>query len=380
MLVIPHQQQVMKNKKQWTKTKHTYLYRLNADKYYARIKVNGKLTFKSLKTDRLEVAKAKLRELIDRVETGSKVANRNDRKLTLGDIVRDMQEAVELSTDLKPKSKDFKNAVLGYIERFWHQDIHKQNLDKISLTHVRQFFLKMNDFSDNRFNQTRDLFNQIWNKTTKLGLANFEFEEAKVNRKKVKAKVVELPTDEQFEKWIEILGEGKWGRARQEYVKFLAYSGLRGDSEAWHVTWADVDFEKKRLQINGDPQTGTKNDRGKQDERHTGLGRYIPLFPQLEKLLKEMQKGRETESKKEKVLKINSPKKAMRSASERLGIKHLTRHDLRHWFTTKCIESGVDVGVLAKWRGDADKGEMILKIYNQVREEHSQLMAAQVAF
>ena len=367
-------------KNEWIKTRHNYLYKRNSGKYYARISHNGKQTFKSLKTDQLEIAKAKLRELIDRVEMGSKIATRKDRSLTLGDMVNDMLEAVQLSTNLKPKSKEFKEAILGYYQRFWHCDIHKQNLDKITKTHVRQFFLKMNDFTANRFNQTRDTFLQIWNQTSKLGLANFDFESIKIERKSVKPKKVELPTDDEFNEWLELLGQGRYGRARTEYVKFIAYSGLRGDSEAWHVTWGDIDFERKRIEIKGDPQTGTKNDRGKQSDRHTGLGRYIPLFPQLEKLLNEMRVGREHETANDKVLKINSPKKAMNAAADKLGIKRLTRHDLRHWFTTKCIESGVDVGVLAKWRGDADKGEMLLKIYNQVREEHSQAMAAKVAF
>lgn len=367
-------------KNEWIKTRHNYLYKRNSGKYYARISVNGKQTFKSLKTDQLEIAKAKLRELIERVETGNKIATRKDRSLTLGDIIKDMQEAVELSPNLKPKSKEFKQAILGYYSRFWHQDIFAQQLDRITKTHVRQFFLKMNDFTANRFNQTRDVFLQVWKQTSKLGLANFEFEEIKIERKSVKPKKVELPTDEEFEQWLELLAHGRYGRARVEYVKFLAYSGLRGDSEAYHVTWGDIDYNRKRILIKGDPQTGTKNDRGKQTDRHTGLGRYIPLFPQLEKLLKEMRVGREHETGKDKVLKINSPKKAMMAAADKLGIKRLTRHDLRHWFTTKCIESGVDVGVLAKWRGDADKGEMLLKIYNQVREEHSQAMAAKVAF
>ena len=376
---ITQQQQVMKTKKQWTKTKHTYLYRLNSEKYYARIKVNGKLTFKSLKTDKLEIAKAKLAELIDRVEMGSKIATKKDRSLTLGDMIREMEDSLQLMP-IKPKSKDFKQAVLGYYQRFWHQDIHKQNLDKISKAHVRQFFLKMYDFSDNRYNQTRDVFIKLWNRVKKLGLAEFDFDDLDIARKATKKRKMQLPTDDQFNQWLELLGQGRFGRARVEYIKFVAFTGLRSDSEAWHVTWADVDLERKRIQINGDPTTGTKNDRGKINERHDGLGRYIPIFPQLESLLKEMRVGREHETGKNKVLKINSPKKAMNSAADKLGIKRLTRHDLRHWFTTKCMESGVDAGVLAEWRGDADNGAMMLNIYNHVREEHSQAMAAKVAF
>ena len=363
---------------EWIKTRHNYLYKRNSGKYYARISVEGKQTFKSLKTDRLEVAKAKLRELIDRVESGSKIANRNDRKLTLGDMIKDFEEGVELSADLKPKSKKFKMAIYGYISDYWHKDIADQPLDKITKTHVRQFFLKMNDYSDNRFNQTLDAFRSIWDKTTKLGLAGFEFD--LVKRRSPKEKIIKLPTDEQFEKWLGLLGKDKWGRARVEYVRFLAYTGLRADSEAAWITWGDINWEKKTIAITGDPLTGTKNDRGKQDSRHTGIGRELPLFPQLEKLIQSMRQGREHEGPKDKLLKIASPKKAMNTASDALGIKRLTRHDLRHWFTTKCIESGVDVGVLAKWRGDADKGEMLLKIYNQVRDEHSQQMAAQVSF
>jgi hypothetical protein len=33
-----------------------------------------------------------------------------------------------------------------------------------------------------------------------------------------------------------------------------------------------------------------------------------------------------------------------------VGLSKLTHHDLRHLFATRCIESGVDIPTVARWR------------------------------
>ncbi len=51
-------------KPRWSKTQYANLIRYNpSGKYFARIRVQGKLILKSLKTDRISVAKLRLADL-----------------------------------------------------------------------------------------------------------------------------------------------------------------------------------------------------------------------------------------------------------------------------------------------------------------------------
>jgi integrase len=62
------------------------------------------------------------------------------------------------------------------------------------------------------------------------------------------------------------------------------------------------------------------------------------------------------------------------------SIKRFTHHGLRHLFTTRAIESGVDVPTVAKWLGHKDGGALLMKTYSHLLQEHSQAMAAKLNF
>ena len=73
--------------------------------------------------------------------------------------------------------------------------------------------------------------------------ARFNNPAAKLSRVKLRQKKLELPSREEFLKFVE---EIRTAGARQskdcaDLVRFLAYSGLR-IGEAKYVTWADADF------------------------------------------------------------------------------------------------------------------------------------------
>jgi integrase len=72
-------------------------------------------------------------------------------------------------------------------------------------------------------------------------------------------------------------------------------------------------------------------------------------------------------------------KTALRRACRVLGLPKLSpHHDFRHIFTTRCIESGVDLPTLARWLGHQDKGELLSKRYFHLLDQHSRRMAARV--
>jgi integrase len=79
-------------------------------------------------------------------------------------------------------------------------------------------------------------------------------------------------------------------------------------------------------------------------------------------------------------MKVRECQLAMNTATAKLGLPHLTHHDLRHLFATRCIESGVDIPTVSRWLGHKDGGALAMKVYGHLRDQHSAAMASKVSF
>jgi integrase len=139
-------------------------------------------------------------------------------------------------------------------------------------------------------------------------------------------------------------------------VCFLAYSGVR-IGEAKHVIWADADFARRQLHVRGDPETATKN----------GETRFVPMIPDLERMLTELRAERAEEPANATVMRVFECQNSMTHAAEKIGMKRITHHDLRHLFVTICIESGVDIPTVSRWLGHKDGGPLCMKTYCVVK-------------
>src|SRR6266545_5393904 len=80
------------------------------------------------------------------------------------------------------------------------------------------------------------------------------------------------------------------------------------------------------------------------------------------------------------VLQVKECQGAINTACKKLGIARFTHHDLRHWFATRCIESGVDIPTVSRWLGHKDGGALAMKVYGHLRNQHSASMAKLVKF
>jgi integrase len=143
-------------------------------------------------------------------------------------------------------------------------------------------------------------------------------------------------------------------------VRFLAHSGMR-INEARQLRWKDVREDFVLV-----PGELTKNGRPK----------ALPFVPGMRELLEELR--RVARPREDFVLPQKECKTALNRACRKLELPHLSHHDFRHLFTTRCLECGVDVPTVAKWRGDSDGGSMLLKRYFHLLDEHSRRMAAKV--
>jgi integrase len=113
------------------------------------------------------------------------------------------------------------------------------------------------------------------------------------------------------------------------------------------------------------PGSVTKND-------HT---RVIPFVNGIRKILEAL---RQVAGDRTAVIPQAECKRSLRTACKLAGLHRLTHHDFRHLFTTRCIESGVDIPTVARWRGDKDGGAMLVKNYFHLLDEHSRRMAERV--
>jgi integrase len=149
------------------------------------------------------------------------------------------------------------------------------------------------------------------------------------------------------------------------FIGFLAYSGVRV-AEARAVRWRDMKDGLIRVK-GGDG--GTKNRRD----------RDVPVIAKLAETLERMRHFPPEPIRPDRPLfTLVSPRHALANACERLGVEHLRVHDLRHFFATWCIQSGVDIPTVAGWLGHTDGGVLLMKTYSHLAARHSFAQARKV--
>lgn len=156
-----------------------------------------------------------------------------------------------------------------------------------------------------------------------------------------------------------------WLRAKQEHgsadlLCFLAFTGLR-IGEALRLDWEAVNWGERLLHVVREKR---------------GITPWVPILPELEALLKGMEQRRTSH------LLFPSPldPKKMRDASafahritaacKALQLDHVTPHGLRSYFVTQCRQSGLSDAVVATLIGDKSGPAIIALTYGDVRPEH----------
>jgi integrase len=358
--------------KEWQKTQYSNLIRyVPSGTYFARLRVNGNLIRKSLKTDVLSVAKLRLGDLAKQErESAETIQSASKGKMTFGDCVAIFKTQTEASNLLKPTSKLYRREVVESIARSW-PGIGSLDVRRISANDCNSWAAKYSSqYSATRYNGALGVLRAIFNVAITTG-ALHRNPALGIKRAKARAKQLTLPEGKEFERFVAELeaGASRFSQSCAELVRFLAYGGFR-ISEAATVTWGDCDFEKKEIIVRGDAATGTKN----------WSIRRVPMIPEMLKLLQRLRDERKAEPAGEPVMRVRECQKAMDRAAKVVGMARITHHDLRHLFATRCIESGVDIPTVSRWLGHKDGGALAMKVYGHLREQHSVAMAQRVSF
>lgn len=342
-----------------------------AGTYFARFRVCGKPVWKSLNTAVFSVAKQRLPETIreHRAKFESATAFATG-KMTVGNAAQVYLEKIRASVSLKPRSKDYREMMVDFIKRSWPA-LFDMDVRKVSERDCQEWLARyQRRYAPSVVNNSIGTLRAVFEEAVGAG-ARFSNPVTNLSRMRVRAKQLELPSREEFLRFIE---EIRTAGARQSkdcanLVRFLAYSGVR-IGEAKFVTWADANFSQCKLHVRGDPITATKN----------GETRYVPMIPELERMLTELRNERGNEPPNSVIMRVFECQNSMTHAAEKIGMKRITHHDLRHLFATICIESGVDIPTVSRWLGHKDGGALCMKTYGHLRQDHSLAQARRVSF
>jgi integrase len=156
-----------------------------------------------------------------------------------------------------------------------------------------------------------------------------------------------------------------WLRERNEHgaadvVCFLAFSGLR-IGEAMPLDWEEVDWADKVIHV--------------QREKR-GIMPWVPILPEMEVLLRDMQKRSASHLLFPSPFNLETPRddSAIRhrlaAACKSLGLAHVTPHGLRSYFVTQARQSGLSDAEIAMLIGDKTGPAIVALTYGDVRPDH----------
>lgn len=356
----------------WQKTQIANLIRYTpSGKLYARFRAGGKLVWKSLRTDKLTVAQLRLADLVKKSrESVARGVAITSGKMTLGDALDMLLARVHGDPSLKPKTKSNYDDRAKALRKTW-PDIKTADVRKVTKADCAAWASKVGaSASAIRFNQQLRLLRMAFEVAIESG-ATLENPAERVRFVKERQRQLVLPEPARFHDLVESVRNCGWSCAADsaDIVQFLAFSGCR-IGEARTILWSDCDFEKGEILVRGDAVTGTKN----------WTVRRVPMIEDMRTLLADIKSRRPGEPQHAGVLRFLDCRKALRNACARLGIPHISHHDLRHLFATRCIESGVDIPTVSRWLGHKDGGALAMRVYGHLRDQHSQSMARRVSF
>lgn len=229
------------------------------------------------------------------------------------------------------------------IRRLW-RPILAQPVDQVNADDVARFALGADRFCASR-----------WNGMLTVLYATVPLTKRLLKRRKVKLTRPPPPSQLEFKRLLE--EAEKLARSHAAVVvDFLAHSGLR-ITAARNVRWSDVHEDRIEYLAKG------------------GRLCAVPLINGMREVLARL---RALDDGSGFVLPRPAIRRGLAKACARAGLRRLSHHDFRHMFTTRCIESGVDIATVARWRGDSDGGALLMKRYFHLLDAHSRNMAARV--
>jgi integrase len=329
----------------------------SSGRYYARIMHKGKRILQALGPNdspctTLPEARRLLRDKRTELERTDIVASRKTLKALIAEYKAVMP--------FKESTKAYKNACLDLLAKEFPQstkvaDIKQSQMMKF----LAQFEGRAAATKNHVITTCRDLFRYAISDRV---IASSPIEGIKYKRPKHAIKRL-TPSWTEFEAIVESIRKVPTSDTREasaDLVEFMGKAGL-GQGECAGLRWQDINFQTGKIVI---------------VRQKTGEEFAVPIFETLRPLLERMNAERKEPKPTDPVFKVKDPKKGLEAACKRLNLPKYSARAFRRMFITRCLELGIDAQTIASWQGHRDGGQLILKVYARVSEEHIRKMAS----
>ena len=171
--------------------------------YFGRFRVGNKLVWKSLKTTVFSVAKQRLPDMIrehrGRAESVTAFAN---GKMNVGDAAEVYLRKVRANASLKPRSKDYRELMINFIRSSWPA-LMETDVRKVTARDCEDWLMRYQEqYAPTVVNNSIGTLRAMFGEAISTG-ARFDNPAADLSRVKVRAKRLELPSRDQFLRFVE---------------------------------------------------------------------------------------------------------------------------------------------------------------------------------
>jgi site-specific recombinase XerD len=377
-----------KSVRAWSRTAITGLYqRTDTGTFYSRYSLNGRRTWRSLETDVFTIAKLKHARRTGIVEEARQAGHTITGECrTMGALARSLESEIAGANVNATTKRCYRDRILR-LQKAWPSDFETASVRSIDLPAIvalrnrlrHEVVWSTNNTPTKRVGYAPACVNQALS-TLKMMLeiavkkhvipAN-PFDERGVLQASVflppETRRPEIQTNENMERiFAEMARVPNADTYDESTLAFLQRQALASSDHARFLAYSGMRLEEGNSAVLMDDHGTTFFVRGTKTEN---ARRTIPVVPAFRALLDRLKAGMVGDSTP--FLTTRTSLDPMARACARRGLPKVRHHDLRHYFTTVCVESGVPIPTVADWLGHSDGGALLAKTYRHLRDKHS---------
>ena len=319
--------------------------------YYLRAKVGGKVIRVKLDAADLRIAKLQRDDKLAALRAAAVETTTSNVK-TMGDAITLVSDRLLKGAHLEQPTVDYYAAIIEILRKTLPCKVPGKSWTPTQA--AAWWKMIATKYAAQRANNILSMGKRVAAVLVECGL-RLDDPTRELKRVKILPKNLSIPSRELIDQIIASIASQRKRASKESaaFVGFLAYAGCRyGQAKA--LTWENVSKEWITF------DSGVRGSKGASQ-------RKLPIFEPLKKVLDPLRHEEATGP----IFALRSPRIALANACVRLGVPHLRLHDLRHFFATFAIESGVDIPTVAKWLGHKDGGALLIRTYSHVRDKHS---------
>lgn len=326
---------------------------------YLRAKIGGKCIRESLKLQDLRLAKiARDSRLAALRSAESATTNKGGKVRTMRQVLEVLRTELVDRPNIEAKTKAYCKDIIRIMEDSLPLTIHARTWTR---QEAQAWWVKVGEkYSASVANKVLGAMRKFTGIMIEHGLRSDD-PARELKRMPAKKQHRKMPGRDDMKRIVEFIRNMRKQSCVESshFVAFLAFSGMRR-GELTSLRWEHIGSDWITVGATGNTKSKTF--------------RMVPVSAPLQEVIDDMRKP----TSRGEIFHIASPRHSLRSACAALGLPRMRVHDLRHFFATWAIESGVDIPTVSRWLGHKDGGALAMKTYGHLRDDHSLSSAAKL--